>query len=164
MSKRNDRAKAELLQADYMTNAPAEFYVGRRKYKIKRLSNWPALKMSKYIAQSEFIATSEDKSTDKIMLSLVMNRTLAPKCISLMMLKRPLKVFLFHAIQWRWLHLFYSQEEYSEILQGALNGSESNFFFQNTAFLQASNILTMEMTRADTKSIAQKHASPAPTT
>ena len=41
----------------------------------------------------------------------------------------------------------------------ALNSEEVGFFFRNMASLQANNMLTVEMTKASTKSIAQKHAS-----
>lgn len=141
-----------------MNNDPKVFKVGKKTYKIERLDNWVSLQMSKLVIESELLH-GEDNDRGRMLSSIIQNRTLAPKCISLMMLKSTIKVKLFHWIRWRWLHYFSSQEDYQPILEAILNDQDTMFFFQNMASLQSSNILESEMTRTSTKSIAAKHAS-----
>lgn len=150
--------KASQLQADLLDNSKLEFKVGNKKYKIARLSNWVALKMSKYILNAESLQGS-DLDRDAKLKSIVANRTIAPKCISLMMLKSAIKVKLFHWFKWRQLHYLKSQEDYAGILDKILNDQDTMFFFQNMASLQASNILESQMTEMSTKNIIARHTS-----
>lgn len=150
--------KAEKLQADLGLNNPKEFSVGGKKYKIHRLSNWVSLKMSELIIESESMHGVEGTRSE-MLNAIVRNRTLAPKCISLIMLKSTIKVKLFHWIKWRMLHWFGNQEEYNGILDQILNDQDTMFFFQNIALLQSSNMMESEMTMMSTKNIIAEHGS-----
>lgn len=152
--------RAEKLQADLGLNEKKEFKLGRRTYKIHRLGNWVSLKMSKLILDAE--SSHGVEGTRKEMINaIIKNRTLAPKCISIMILKTPINVTLFHWITWRLLHVFYSQEDYNSVLDKILNDQDTMFFFHNMASLQSSNILEREMTEMSTKSIIAKRGSEA---
>ncbi|WAX17114.1 hypothetical protein PF672P1_00056 [Parabacteroides phage PF672P1] len=148
--------KAQELQIDINENAPVEFDVMGKKYRISHLCNWVSWKMAKYIIKADLLRT-EDK--EQMFVSFDQNRKLVPKCISLMILKSPVKVALFHWIHWRYLHVFMSQHEYNIILEKILNNTDIRFFFRNMALLQANNDLETEMTMESTKNITQKHVS-----
>lgn len=139
-----------------MNNEPIEFEINGKKHKVKRLNNWVALKMSQYVVEAEL---ERSNNQDIKITSLVKNRLLTPKCISLIILRSTLKVSLFHWLYWRYLHYFKTQEDYTHILDAVLNSEESIFFFRNLGSLQQSNVLETEMTQENTKSIALKHQS-----
>ena len=147
-----------------MDNTPIEFMVGKKKYRVKRLGNWVSGRIDKLVAKSQFIQTTDDKNPEQTITTMVMNRRIVPKCIAYMILRHPVKVFLFHWIYWRYLHVFFGQDEYHQILQNMYSGEEARFFFHNMTFLQLNNTLTIEMTKADMKNTAQKLASAASTT
>lgn len=156
-------AEAAKLQADVTDNTPIEFRIGRKKYKVRRLTNYVAHKMSKLIAAGQLrVEKAENGETMQI---LELNRKLVPQCISLMLLSRSWKVMLFHWFLWRKLHWCYTQEDYAGLISNILdNNQESSFFFRNMASLQANNILMIQMTKASTNSILQKHVSEQSTT
>lgn len=164
LNKESEIAKAALLQSSIMDNDAIEILVGKKKYKIKRLGNWVSGRIDKLIAQCQFIQTEDKTDTKKVITTMSLNREVVPKCLSYMILKNPIKVFFFHWIYWRYLHLFFGQYDYSQILQQMYSGEEAQFFFRNMTSLQMNNMLTMEMTRADMRNIAQKLASGASTT
>lgn len=159
--KANERAEARaaMLQGQLDDNAPFEFYVNGKKYKTRRLTNYVAEKLSKLVSKCEYTAVTREDTPGETLKAIAMNRKMVPKCLSLLILAHPVKVWLFHCIYWRYLHFFGNQADYAGILENALNSEEVGFFFRNMASLQANNMLTVEMTKASTKSIAQKHAS-----
>lgn len=155
--------KADLLQAELVLNTPKEFKVGGKEYKIHRLGNWVSSQMSKLIIEAELVY-GDGSDRESLLKSVLNNRKLAPKCISLMMLKSTIKVKLFHWFKWRQLHYFYSQEDYKGILDNILNDQDTMFFFQNMALLQSYNQLESQVATESTKSIIAKHGLEGQTT
>jgi hypothetical protein len=156
--------EAAKMHSEIEGNKPVEFYVGRKKYKVKRLGWYVQTKIDELVIQSQFAAGANDGSAAGTIKVMKMNRRIVPKVISLLILRNIIKIRAFHWLHWRLLFVFGNIEEWAKVINKMYNGEESRLFFYAIEYLQANVSITKEMTSQDMKTIRQKHSSETGTT
>lgn len=156
----NDLKTGQLLD-EIERNAPIEYKIGSKTYKMKRVTNYVHGKFSRLVTKAE-LSYSEDKGT--LLVNMENNRKLVPKCLSLIMLHGPLKVMFFHWIHWRYLYLFKTMDEMVIAFNAIKDNMDVGSLFFCLSYLQANNQMQAMMARESTLSIAAKlHSAEEPT-
>ena len=118
--------------------------LGTRQIKIRMMNNAVAERFDRYVAEAE-ISYSEDRKD--LIVNMAKNRTLVPKCVSLIILHSWFKVTFFHWMYWRYLDRHYSQAELGEPLRAGMNMGESLKFFESLVFLQDNSQMIQRATK-----------------
>lgn len=141
-------------------NEKMSFKLGKKTYKIARLSNWTSREINKLMTklQKKKLATVDD------VLDSDEDRVLMPKIIAMAILRRPWKIKLFHWYLWRKLDKKYNQRDFAEIISVIINNSDMTFFSRNLASLHLAAMMETEMTKETITSIAAKLKSEQETT
>ena len=139
-------------------NERLSFQLGKKTYKIARLSNWTSRKINRLI-----FALQKDRAELDIRESDA-DRLLVPKVISLAILKYPWKIKLFHWYLWRKLDKKYSQQDFLPIISKIIDNSDMAFFSKNLASLHMAAMMETEMTKETITNIAARLKSEQETT
>jgi hypothetical protein len=145
--------KAGKLLDDIDRNAPVIFRIGKKAYKMKRITNYVHGKFSRLVTKAE-LSYSDDKKT--LLVNMEKNRKLVPKCLSLIILHHPIKVMLFYSIHWRYLNLFFTMDEMALAFNQIKDNMDVSSLFFCLSYLQANNKLQVMMAKENTSSIAAK--------
>lgn len=148
----------EMWADEVASNAPISTKGMKWKLSCKRVGNAVCARFSKNIAAVGLMYDSDKSKLAEVMMK---NRKLAPKSISLIYLRNPIYIFLFHWIFWRYIHWFKTTEEMAPILHAVLTkqGEEVGFFLHCMKSQQDSNVLQEMMSTQSITSIMQKHKS-----
>ena len=139
-------------------NERLSFQLGKKTYKIARLSNWTSRKINRLI-----FALQKDRAELDIRESDA-DRLLVPKVVSLAILKYPWKVKLFHWYLWRKLDKKYSQQDFLPIISKIIDNSDMAFFSKNLASLHMAAMMETEITKETITNIAARLKSEQETT
>lgn len=139
-------------------NERLSFQLGKKTYKIARLSNWTSRKINRLI-----FALQKDRAELDIRESDA-DRLLVPKVISLAILKYPWKIKLFHWYLWRKLDKKYSQQDFLPIISKIIDNSDMAFFSKNLASLHMAAMMETEITKETITNIAARLKSEQETT
>ncbi|MBR4983177.1 MAG: hypothetical protein IKY94_11530 [Lachnospiraceae bacterium] len=141
-------------------NEKKVFQLGKKKYKIARLSNWTSRKINRLIFQLQ----SKRLDNELDILGSDEDRKLMPKIISLAILRRPWRIKLFHWFLWRKLDKKYNQKDYLNVISIIIDNSDMNFFSKNLASLHLAAMMETEITKVTITNIAAKLKSEQETT
>lgn len=125
-------------------NEAEPIMLGTKKVRIRMMNNAVAERFDRYVAEAE-ISYSEDKKD--LIVNMTKNRSLIPKCVSLIILHSWFKVTFFHWMYWRYLDRHYSQAELGEPLRAGMSMGESMKFFESLVFLQDNSQMIQKATR-----------------
>jgi len=143
-------------------NAPFVFKLGKKTYKIRQMTCAISARRDRLVAQrSEELKPSDNPK--ELLLNLSKNRSLIPKCLSLMILHSWFKVTFFHWIYWRYLYATYEMREMAVVYEQFRNIDDVGFFFQCTEYLQENNRMVKRMSETNTQTIRQELKSEAET-
>jgi hypothetical protein len=145
-------------------NLPVEISVGRKKYRINRMTNSVQGKIDMLVIESQYAANENDGTSRGIKKVIRMNRRLVPKVMSILILAHPVKIFLWHWIHWRWISVFHYTDEWIQIISRMYDGSELRNFFSIIEYLQANVEVIKNLAKMDTSSIRQSLKSDQETT
>lgn len=160
MKRKEEIALANKLD-EITRNEPRVVTVAGKTYKIYRVSNIVWAWYSRLVTKTE-LGYSDDK--DKILINMENNRTLIFKCVAMMLLRNPIKVFLFNWIYWRYLYVTRTVIEMAYLLTEINSLSDVSEVFFCSDFLQANNQLLVMMAKESTSAIQAKHSSAKDTT
>ena len=143
---------------DLETDEKLSFQLGKKIYKIARLSNWTSRRINRLIFELQKQRSEENirESND--------DRLLVPKVISLAILRRPWKIKVFHWCLWRRLDKKYSQEDFLPIISKIIDNSDMAFFSKNLASLHMAAMMETEITKETITNIAARLKSEQETT
>lgn len=146
---------AHIYEYDVEQNKPIPVEGMKWKLSCKRVGNAVSGRFSKLTSEVELLY-GDDSS--KLLSIMDKNRHLAPKSISLIYLRNPIYIFLFHWIFWRYIHQFKSNAEMLPLLQRVLlkQSQEATDFFGSVTLIQHNNLLQKMMTTQSTGSIIAK--------
>jgi len=143
-------------------NASQTFKLGKKKYKIKQMTDAVSARRDRLVAQrSEELKPADNPK--ELLLNLSKNRSLIPKCLSLMILHSWFKVTFFHWIYWRYLYATYTMSDMIRIYEQFNKVEDINDFFGFTASLQANNKMIKRMSETNIQTIQQELRSEAAT-
>lgn len=152
--------KDNLALENLENNVAYKFKLGRKTYKIRQTTAKVSALRDRLVA----LRSEELKPTDnpkELLLNLSKNRSLIPKCLSLMILHSWFKVTFFHWIHWRWLYATYTMREMTAIYEQFNAIDDVNDFFRFTASLQENNRIIKRMSEVNTQTIRQELKSEA---
>lgn len=136
--------KTNLRNQDLEDNAPLKVMLRNKEISVRMMNNAVARRFDVYTAKCE-ISYDEDKK--QLFVKMNGNRDLAPKCVSLIILRSWFKVTFFHWIYWRYLDKHYSQVELSIPLKAGLSLGESNALLTNLLCLQDNSQMIQKATQ-----------------
>jgi len=160
MSDTNKQAKAQQLQHEIDNNLPFDVKVGNKTFKVKYLTSYCSSRFS-YEISKKLERLSDGTDITKVLKCVAENATLAPKCLSIVILGSYIKIKLFHWIFWRWLHFTKTNRELYIALESCFTPLDLGFFLTVSELLENMNYLTMKMTKAEAKLIRQELKSEA---
>lgn len=139
-------------------NEKLSFQLGKKTYKIARLSQWTSRKINRLVFQLQKARSEDDiRGSDE-------DRLLVAKVISLAILKYPWKIKLFHWYLWRKLDRKYSQQDFLPIISKIIDNSDMAFFSKNLASLHMAAMMETEITKETITNIAARLKSEQETT
>ena len=139
-------------------NEKLSFQLGKKTYKIARLSQWTSRKINRLVFDIQKARSEEDiRESDE-------DRLLIPKVISLAILKYPWRIRLFHWYLWRKLDRKYSQQDFLPIISKIIDNSDMAFFSKNLASLHMAAMMETEITKETITNIAARLKSEQETT
>ena len=139
-------------------NEKLSFQLGKKTYKIARLSQWTSRKINRLVFDIQKARSEEDiRESDE-------DRLLIPKVISLAILKYPWKIKMFHWYLWRKLDRKYSQQDFLPIISKIIDNSDMAFFSKNLASLHMAAMMETEITKETITNIAARLKSEQETT
>ena len=139
-------------------NEKISFQLGKKTYKIARLSQWTSRKINRLVFDIQKARSEEDiRESDE-------DRLLIPKVISLAILKYPWKIKMFHWYLWRKLDRKYSQQDFLPIISKIIDNSDMAFFSKNLASLHMAAMMETEITKETITNIAARLKSEQETT
>ena len=139
-------------------NERLSFQLGKKTYKIARLSQWTSMRINRLIFQLQKKRSELDiRESDE-------DRLLVPKVISLAILKYPWKIRMFHWYLWRKLNRKYSQADFMPIISKIIDNSDMAFFSKNLASLHMAAMMETEISKETTTNIAARLKSEQETT
>lgn len=139
-------------------NEKLSFQLGKKTYKIARLSQWTSRKINRLVFQLQKARSQDDiRESDE-------DRLLVAKVISLAILKYPWKIRLFHWYLWRKLDRKYSQQDFLPIISKIIDNSDMAFFSKNLASLHMAAMMETEITKETITNIAARLKSEQETT
>lgn len=139
-------------------NKPKTFVLGKKKYKLKRMTNAVSERVDKLVAERETdLGLSGDKKS--LLVNLSKNRTLVPKTLSLMILHNWFRVTFFYWIHWRYLNAVYTMNEMLSVYNALNEYDDVTDFFYFTASLQARSRMIKRMSEKNTQTIIQEQQS-----
>ena len=139
-------------------NEKLSFQLGKKTYKIARLSQWTSRKINRLVFQLQKARSEDDiRESDE-------DRLLVAKVISLAILKYPWKIKLFHWYLWRKLDRKYSQQDFLPIISKIIDNSDMAFFSKNLASLHMAAMMETEITKETITNIAARLKSEQETT
>lgn len=139
-------------------NEKLTFQLGKKTYKIARLSQWTSRKINRLVFQLQKARSEDDiRESDE-------DRLLVAKVISLAILKYPWKIKLFHWYLWRKLDRKYSQQDFLPIISKIIDNSDMAFFSKNLASLHMAAMMETEITKETITNIAARLKSEQETT
>ena len=154
--------KDSLLLDAVERNAAKTITLGKKKFKIRPMTNAVSARVDRLVAQrSEELKPADNPK--ELLLNLSKNRSLIPKCLSLMILHSWFKVTFFHWFYWRWLHFMYTMEEMAIVYQQFNSVSDINAFFLCSVYLHENNQFIKRMSEVNTKTMRQELNSEAET-
>lgn len=115
-------------------------------YKLRPMVNGVARRMDRYSTKAH-LSYSEDNS--QLLWNMTGNRSLVPKCLSLMLLGTWFRVTFFHWVYWRYLNWFYSQQDMYAVLTQCFNTNNIGFFLNNLTLIMANNQLIERTAKAN---------------
>lgn len=143
-------------------NASQTFKLGKKTYRIKQMTCAVSARRDRLVAQrSEELKPSDNPK--ELLLNLSKNRSLIPKCLSLMILHSWFKVTFFHWIYWRYLYATYEMREMATIYEKFNKIDDISAFFLLTDYLQENNKMIKRMSETNTRTIRQELHSAAET-
>lgn len=141
-------------------NAAFTFKLGRKTYKIRQMTCAVSARRDRLVAQrSEELKPSDNPK--ELLLNLSKNRSLIPKCLSLMILHSWFKVTFFHWIHWRYLYAKYTMLEMSAVYKQFDRIDDVSAFFLLTESLMESNRMIKRMSETNIRTIRQELQSEA---
>lgn len=154
--------KDSLLLDAVERNAAKIITLGKKKFKIRPMTNAVSARVDRLVAQrSEELKPADNPK--ELLLNLSKNRSLIPKCLSLMILHSWFKVTFFHWFYWRWLHATYNISEMLDVYQKVNEMNSIQDFFYFSASLQENNQFIRRMSEVNTKTMRQELSSEAGT-
>lgn len=147
---------------DIEQNASYTFKLGNKTYKVRQTTAKVSALRDRLVAER----SEELKPTDnpkELLLNLSKNRSLIPKCLSLMILHSWFKVTFFHWIYWRYLYATYTINEMMAVYSQFNKVDDIKAFFLLTDYLQENNRMIKRMSETNTRIIRQELRSEAET-
>ena len=142
-------------QYEIKNDLPFEVRLGSRTYKCKYLKG-KAQDMVSYLHLSQKIIDSE--SPKDILKAMNHNNRIHAKVVAVLILNSYWRLKLYPFF-WRWIYHTYSSKEISEAMQIVMEANGTEFFFQNTIFLSATNTLKMKLTKQEAEQLLAEQAS-----
>lgn len=142
-------------QYEIKNDKPFEVRLGSRTYKCKYLKG-KAQDMVSYLHLSQKIIDSENPKD--ILKAMNHNNRIHAKVVAVLILNSYWRLKLYPFF-WRWIYHTYSSKEISEAMQIVMEANGTEFFFQNTIFLSATNTLKMKLTKQEAEQLLAEQAS-----
>lgn len=149
MKKKEANPQAQQEQFEIDNDIPFAIILGAKKYKVKRLKNWTADRISYEIAKKNGTLVSEGDDISDILNSMKASGDLCSKVISLAILGSWWKIKLFHPIFWRYISRATTQSDQHRALSAVIDKLELRFFFLNMILLENMNQLRMKLARME---------------
>lgn len=167
MSKKTDITEslaAHLKLRDIAENRKVDMKLGNKTYKVHRLCNWTARKITVLLWESRLLI-EEEKGVAINMKALVNNRKIVPRVLSYAILKYPWRIRLWHWYMWRMIDRRHTQAEYQEALLTVFGqATDLDFYLSNLTSLLQSAVGEMMMAKETILPIAAAQSSEQKTT
>lgn len=149
MKKKEVNPQAQQEQFEIDNDIPFVVILGSQKYRVRRLKDWTANRISYEIAKKNGTLVSEGDDICAILNSMKSSGDLCSKIISLAVLGSWWKIKLFHPIFWRYISRIATQSDLNKSLSTIIDKLELRFFFLNMILLENMNQLRMKLARME---------------
>ena len=147
--------KTQRKQFEIANDVPFLVHLGSRTFKCKYLKG-KAQDMISYLHLSQKIIESDNPKD--ILKAMKHNNRVHAKVVAVMILNSFWRLMLY-PFYWRWIYHTYSSKELSEAMQTVMEANGTEFFFQNTIFLSATNTLKMKLTKQEAEQLLAEQVS-----
>jgi len=131
--KREADIRAQQLQIALLEDRSFPTKIGKKTYKCKYLNSWTQRKITNVLLKAE--AIDENGGIENVFKAVNKSGTLAPKVVSYLILRHPIKVKLFHWLFWRYLDMTTNSRDLYDPLLKALKAADVNFFLTNMGLM-----------------------------
>lgn len=142
--------EAQRKQYEIKNDVPFIVPLGSKFYKCRYLKG-SAQDMISYLHLSQKIIDTDNPKD--VLAALRHNNRIHAKCVAVMILNSYWKIKLWYPVFWRWLFHTYSSKDFTEAMQVIMQCNGTEFFFQNSIFLEQTNILKKKMTTVEAKQL-----------
>ncbi len=125
--------RAQQLQLELLEDSSFPTKIGKKTYRCKYLNSWTQRKITNVLLKAE--AIDSDGGVENLFKAINKSGTLAPKVVSYLLLRHPLKVMLFHGIFWRYLDMTTNSRDLYDPLLKALKAADVSFFLTNMGLM-----------------------------
>lgn len=136
-------------QYNIANDKPFPVRLGSRTYNCKYLKG-KAQDFISYLHLSQKIIDSDDPK--EILKAMNHNNRIHAKVVAVMILNSFWRLKLY-PIFWRWIYHTYSSAELAEAMKIVAEANGTQFFFQNTIYLTATNTLKMKLTKKEAEQL-----------
>lgn len=144
--------KDNIILDELDQNKPIVIRIRNKKFKIRAMGSAIADRFDRY-ASAAYVEREENGNPR---FNFSNDRSLACKCVSLMVLHGFLRVTLFHQLHWRVLYKKYNQQEIGAMMDACMQRWDASFFLKNMLCLeQNSRMITRIKTQSSASIVAE---------
>ena len=142
-------------QFEIANDKPFTVRLGKKTYRCKYLKG-KSQDLISYLHLSQKVIDSDDPK--EILAAMNHNNRIHAKVVAVMILNSFWRLKLY-PIFWRWIYHTYSSAELAEAMQIVAEANGTQFFFQNTIYLTATNTLKMKLTKKEAEQLLAEQES-----